>query len=49
MDEQKDFLFIINDAPYGIERPYNALRLEISYALARDNKHRMVTTTWNEW
>ena len=23
----KEFLFIINDAPYGIERPYNALRL----------------------
>ena len=23
----KKFLFIINDAPYGSERPYNALRL----------------------
>ena len=23
----QDFLFIINDAPYGNERPYNALRL----------------------
>ncbi len=23
----KKFLFIINDAPYGNERPYNALRL----------------------
>jgi hypothetical protein len=32
MDEQKDFLFIINDAPYGIERPYNALRLEINFS-----------------
>lgn len=23
----KKFLFIVNDAPYGSERPYNALRL----------------------
>jgi uncharacterized protein involved in oxidation of intracellular sulfur len=22
-----NYLFIINDAPYGVERPYNALRL----------------------
>jgi uncharacterized protein involved in oxidation of intracellular sulfur len=22
----KNILFVINDAPYGIERPYNALR-----------------------
>jgi uncharacterized protein involved in oxidation of intracellular sulfur len=29
MDKQVtgNFLFIINDAPYGNERPYNALRL----------------------
>ncbi|MBI2331900.1 MAG: DsrE family protein [Chloroflexi bacterium] len=26
-DNQKKYLFIINDAPYGNERPYNALRL----------------------
>jgi len=25
--EAKNYLFIINDAPYGNERPYNALRL----------------------
>ncbi|MBI3070527.1 MAG: DsrE family protein [Deltaproteobacteria bacterium] len=27
------FLFVLNDAPYGVERPYNALRL--AGALAR--------------
>ena len=26
-DPQKNYLFIINDSPYGNERPYNALRL----------------------
>jgi len=26
----KKFLFIINDAPYGNERPYNALRLALN-------------------
>lgn len=26
----RDFLFIINDAPYGNERPYNALRLALN-------------------
>ncbi len=25
----KTYLFIINDAPYGSERPYNALRLAL--------------------
>ena len=25
--ENKQYLMIINDAPYGSERPYNALRL----------------------
>ena len=29
----KNFLFIINNAPYGDERPYNALRL--AYNLAK--------------
>jgi len=27
MDTAKTFLFVVNDAPYGDERPYNALRL----------------------
>ncbi|MCO6453404.1 MAG: DsrE family protein [Caldilineales bacterium] len=26
----QDYLFIINDAPYGNERPYNALRLALN-------------------
>jgi sulfur relay (sulfurtransferase) complex TusBCD TusD component (DsrE family) len=25
--ENKKYLFIINDGPYGNERPYNALRI----------------------
>lgn len=29
---KKTYLFIINDAPYGNERPYNALRLAINLA-----------------
>ncbi len=30
MDTEKKFLFVINDAPYGSERPYNALRLALN-------------------
>lgn len=30
METQKKYLFIINDAPYGNERPYNALRLALN-------------------
>jgi uncharacterized protein involved in oxidation of intracellular sulfur len=26
----KKYLFIVNDSPYGIERPYNALRLAMN-------------------
>lgn len=29
-DSQQKTLFIINDAPYGSERPYNALRLALN-------------------
>lgn len=29
-DIAKKYLFIINDAPYGNERPYNALRLALN-------------------
>ena len=32
MDTTKDYLFVINDAPYGNERPYNALRLALNLA-----------------
>jgi len=28
-DKSKTYLFIVNDAPYGNERPYNALRLAL--------------------
>jgi len=28
--ETKKYLFVINDAPYGNERPYNALRLAMN-------------------
>lgn len=31
-DQQRNILFIINDAPYGNERPYNALRLALNLA-----------------
>jgi len=29
-DNVKTYLFIINDTPYGNERPYNALRLALN-------------------
>ena len=28
--QKKTFLFIINDSPYGNERPYNAIRLAMN-------------------
>jgi len=28
--EKTNYLFIINDSPYGSERPYNALRLALN-------------------
>ncbi len=31
-DPTKTYLFIINDGPYGNERPYNALRLALDLA-----------------
>jgi len=31
-DRQRNVLFILNDAPYGNERPYNALRLALNLA-----------------
>ena len=30
MEAEKKYLFVINDAPYGNERPYNALRLALN-------------------
>jgi uncharacterized protein involved in oxidation of intracellular sulfur len=29
-EPEKKYLFLINDAPYGNERPYNALRLALN-------------------
>ena len=31
-DGKKKYLFVINDSPYGNERPYNALRLAMNLA-----------------
>jgi uncharacterized protein involved in oxidation of intracellular sulfur len=33
---KKNYLFIINDSPYGNERPYNALRLAMNLAKLPD-------------
>ena len=32
ISQQRNVLFILNDAPYGNERPYNALRLALNLA-----------------
>lgn len=38
MTETIEYLFIINDAPYGNERPYNALRLALNL-VKREGTH----------
>ncbi len=35
-DVQRDILLIVNDAPYGNERPYNALRLALKLLTRAD-------------
>lgn len=35
-DGKKNYLFVINDAPCGNERPYNALRLAMNLAKEPD-------------
>lgn len=40
----RDFLFIINDAPYGNERPYNALRLALNLVKRPDVTVRVFMT-----
>ena len=35
-DGKRTYLFIINDGPYGNERPYNALRLAMNLAKLPD-------------
>jgi len=32
MSDTRSYLFIVNDSPYGNERPYNALRLAMQLA-----------------
>jgi uncharacterized protein involved in oxidation of intracellular sulfur len=43
-DAKKTFLFIINDAPYGNERPYNALRLALNLAKRSEARVRVFLT-----
>jgi sulfur relay (sulfurtransferase) complex TusBCD TusD component (DsrE family) len=31
-ENTKSYLFVVNDSPYGNERPYNALRLAMQLA-----------------
>lgn len=38
------FLFILNDGPYGNERPYNALRLAMNLAKRPDVQVRVFMT-----
>jgi uncharacterized protein involved in oxidation of intracellular sulfur len=35
-DHRRTFLFVVNDSPYGNERPYNALRLAMNLAKLPD-------------
>ncbi|GAB4505100.1 MAG: hypothetical protein Fur0043_20950 [Anaerolineales bacterium] len=43
-DTKKTFLFIINDAPYGNERPYNALRLALNLSKRSEAQVRLFLT-----
>jgi uncharacterized protein involved in oxidation of intracellular sulfur len=38
------YLFVINDAPYGNERPFNALRLAMNLAKREDAQVRVFLT-----
>lgn len=39
--EKTNYLFIINDSPYGNERPYNALRLALNLVKRTDASVRV--------
>ena len=39
--EKTNYLFIINDSPYGNERPYNALRLALNLVKRADASVRV--------
>jgi uncharacterized protein involved in oxidation of intracellular sulfur len=43
-ETQKNVLFIINDAPYGSERPYNAMRLALNLVKRPEVKVRIFLT-----
>lgn len=43
-DIAKKYLFIINDAPYGNERPYNALRLALNLVKKPEAQVRVFLT-----
>jgi uncharacterized protein involved in oxidation of intracellular sulfur len=40
----ENYLFIINNAPYGDERPYNALRLAMNLAKREDTQVNIFLT-----
>ena len=40
----ENYLFIINNAPYGDERPYNALRLAMNLAKREDTQVKIFLT-----
>jgi uncharacterized protein involved in oxidation of intracellular sulfur len=40
----ESYLFIINNAPYGDERPYNALRLAMNLAKRDDTQVKVFLT-----
>jgi uncharacterized protein involved in oxidation of intracellular sulfur len=44
VDALRDFLFVVNDAPYGNERPYNALRLALNLVKHSDVRVRVFLT-----
>ena len=39
--KKTNYLFIINDSPYGNERPYNALRLALNLVKREDTSVRV--------
>ena len=41
MSDTKSYLFIVNDSPYGNERPYNALRLAMQMARRPEGQGRV--------
>ena len=41
MTSPTEYLFVINDAPYGNERPYNALRLALNLVKREGNHIRV--------